>query len=206
MRRIALWGLGVVLILAAYADTASFSQQIPGNDRIVQALNRLTFGARPGDVEQVKAIGLKKWIDLQLHPDRIPENPLLLEKLKPFDTLTMSGKELVRNYPTKGIVKQMVAGQIPFPSDPDRRLLIRKIVQRDEAKLGDDATPPADAPNMQGLSALLTPEETRSLRTGTPKERLGALEVMPRDKQVSASGAQTETSPSTMYCHNESLG
>jgi hypothetical protein len=77
MRRKAYWGLGVVLILAAYADTASFTKQISGDDRILQALNRLTFGPRPGDAEQVKAMGLKKWIDLQLHPDRIPENPVL---------------------------------------------------------------------------------------------------------------------------------
>jgi hypothetical protein len=134
MRRKAYWGLGIVLILAAYAETASFSKQISGDDRIQQALNRLTFGARPGDVEQVKAMGLKKWIDLQLHPDRIPENPVLLEKLKTFDTLTMSSKDLVRNYPAPQIVKQMVAGQIPFPSDPDRRMLIQKA---GEARRGE---------------------------------------------------------------------
>ena len=109
-RSIAYWGVGVVAILAAYADTASFSKQISGDDRIRQALSRLTFGARPGDVEQVKAVGLKKWIDLQLHPDRIAENPVLLEKLKPFDTLNMSSKDLVRNYPAPQIVRQMVAG------------------------------------------------------------------------------------------------
>jgi len=182
MRRKAYWGLGIVVILAAYAETASFSKQIPGDDRIQQALNRLTFGARPGDVQQVKAMGLKKWIDLQLHPDRIPENPVLLEKLKTFDTLTMSSKELVRNYPAPQIVKQMVAGQIPFPSDPDRRMLIQKLVKRDEAKQGD-ATPPPEAPVVEKLAQLLSPEEIRSLRTGTPQERLAALTALPHDKQ-----------------------
>ena len=98
MRRKALWGLGILLVLAACpeiavyaektADTANFSKQISRDDRILQALNRLTFGARPGDAAQVKAMGLKKWIDQQLHPQRIAENPVLLEKLKPFDTLT----------------------------------------------------------------------------------------------------------------------
>jgi uncharacterized protein (DUF1800 family) len=188
MRRKAYWGLGIVLILAAYADTASFSRQISADGRILQAINRLTFGARPGDVEQVKAIGLKKWIDLQLHPDRIPENPLLLEKLKPLDTLSMSGNELVRNYPAPQIVRQMAEGKIPFPSDPDRRLLIQKMVKRDEAKQGD-VPPPPDAPNQQVLAALLTPGEIRSLRTGTPQERLAALEAMPHDKQDEVIGA-----------------
>ena len=189
MRRKAYWGLGIALILAAYADTASFSRQISDDDRIRQALNRLTFGPRPGDLEQVKAIGLKKWIGLQLHPERIPENPVLVEKLKPLDSLTMSSKELVRNYPAPGIVKQMVAGKVPFPSDPDRRLLIQKMVKKDEAKQGDAAAAPPDAPVREKLAELLTPDEIRSLRTGTPQERLAALEALPHDKQDEAIGA-----------------
>jgi uncharacterized protein (DUF1800 family) len=188
MRRKAFGGLGVVLIVAAYADTAGFSKQISMEDRILHALNRLTFGARPGDAAQVKAVGLKKWIDLQLHPERIPENATLLEKLKPFDSLTMSGEELVRNYPAPQIVRQMAAGQIPFPTDPDRRLLIRKLVKRAETKQGDGAAP-ADAPTPQALTAILTPQEIRSLRTGTPQDRLAALEAMPHDKQDDVIGA-----------------
>jgi uncharacterized protein (DUF1800 family) len=82
-----------------------FFKQIPKDQRIPQALNRLTFGPRPGDARQVKAIGLKKWIDLQLHPERIPENPLLDAKLKTLDTLNMSGSEMVR----KGMVGKLVA-------------------------------------------------------------------------------------------------
>ncbi len=35
---------------------------------VAHALNRLTFGARPGDVERVQQIGLAAWIDQQLHP------------------------------------------------------------------------------------------------------------------------------------------
>jgi uncharacterized protein (DUF1800 family) len=181
--------MGIVVIVAAYADTASFSKQIPADDRIRQTLNRLTFGQRPGDFEHVKAMGLKKWIDQQLHPDRIPENPVLVEKLKPLDSLTMSSKEMVRNYPAPGIVKQMVAGQVPFPSDPDRRLLIQKIVKRDEAKQGGAGALPPDAPEQQRLAEILSPDEIRSLRTGTPQERLAALEALPHQKQDDVIGA-----------------
>jgi uncharacterized protein (DUF1800 family) len=41
---------------------------------IPHVLNRLTFGARPGDVERVGAIGLAAWIDQQLHPARIDDH------------------------------------------------------------------------------------------------------------------------------------
>ncbi len=41
---------------------------------ITHALNRLTFGARPGDVDRVRAMGLAAWIDQQLHPGRIDDH------------------------------------------------------------------------------------------------------------------------------------
>src|ERR1700728_5474940 len=33
--------------------------------RAAHALNRLTFGPRPGDVQQVMAMGVDRWIDLE---------------------------------------------------------------------------------------------------------------------------------------------
>jgi hypothetical protein len=36
-----------------------------GDDQVLHALNRLTFGPRPGDVERVKAMGLQKWIAVE---------------------------------------------------------------------------------------------------------------------------------------------
>jgi uncharacterized protein (DUF1800 family) len=42
-------------------------------ERAEHALNRLSFGARPGDVERVARIGVDRWIDEQLHPERIDD-------------------------------------------------------------------------------------------------------------------------------------
>src|SRR5215471_17707482 len=81
---------GLAFSLAAYAEKDLFQQQIPEGERIEHALNRLTFGPKPGDVERVERIGLKKWIDQQLHADRIPENPMLSERLKTFDSLAIT--------------------------------------------------------------------------------------------------------------------
>jgi uncharacterized protein (DUF1800 family) len=41
---------------------------------IAHALNRLTFGARPGDVDRVRAMGLTTWLDQQLHPSRVDDH------------------------------------------------------------------------------------------------------------------------------------
>src|SRR6267378_7186823 len=49
-------------------------RELPADQQIIQALSRLTFGAKPGDVLKVRAIGLDDWIDQQLHPDKIDDS------------------------------------------------------------------------------------------------------------------------------------
>src|SRR5215475_9541979 len=70
-------------------DTAVGEQK-----RAVHALNRLTFGPRPGDVQKVMAMGVDRWIDLQLHPEKISDDALQT-RLAPLRTLRMNSKELV---------------------------------------------------------------------------------------------------------------
>ena len=173
------------------AEARQFQKQLAGDQKILQALNRLTYGPRPGDVREVQSMGLKKWIERQLHPDDTPENPVLIEKLKTLDTLEMSGSELVRNYPTPEMVRQMVNGQLPFPTDPDRKLMLTKLMEKYEqrqAKGGDAAT----APNMakgKGLSEVLSAQQVRSMRQGTAQQRLAAFQAIPKEKQDEAIGA-----------------
>jgi uncharacterized protein (DUF1800 family) len=187
MRKRALLGLGSVFLVAASAyagkdagQARQFFKRIPKNRRIVQALNRLTFGPRSGDVERVRAMGLGKWIDLELHPGRMLENPVLEDKLKTLDTLAMTSDQLVRSYPPLQIARQMVAGQVPFPSDPDHRLMVQKLVVRYEKRQGQ-ANP--NEPGPQEISSLLTPDEIHSLRMGTPQQRLAAFQSLPKDRQ-----------------------
>ncbi len=85
-----------------------FDQRLTQEQQIEQALNRLTFGARPGDVQEVRRLGVAKWIELQLHPERIPENPALEAKLKPLETLRMDLPEIVKQYtpPAQAVMMQ----------------------------------------------------------------------------------------------------
>src|SRR5882724_1256760 len=43
------------------------------DEAIAHALDRLGYGARPGDIERVKRTGLEAWITRQLHPESIPD-------------------------------------------------------------------------------------------------------------------------------------
>jgi uncharacterized protein (DUF1800 family) len=90
---------------------------------------------------------------------------------------------MVRNYPTPQIVKQMVAGQMPFPADPDRRMMIEKLVAKAERKQGQGDQADPNAPQAQALADVLPREQIRTLRTGTPEQRLAAFQALPQDKQ-----------------------
>ncbi len=73
-------------------------QDLTEDEAILQALNRLGFGPRPGDVERVKEMGLQKWIDQQLRPDSINDSALEA-RLDHFPTLKMSSSKLVYEFP-----------------------------------------------------------------------------------------------------------
>ena len=73
-------------------------QGLTDDEAILQALNRLGFGPKPGDLERVKAMGLQKWIDQQLHPESISDTALDA-RLDRFPTLKMSSTKLLDEFP-----------------------------------------------------------------------------------------------------------
>ena len=78
-------------ILPADQESPQFIRPITGDQAILHALDRLTFGPRPGDVEMVKEMGLRQWIDLQLHPERIPQDPELAEQIQSLGQASAPG-------------------------------------------------------------------------------------------------------------------
>jgi uncharacterized protein (DUF1800 family) len=114
-------------------DAAAAQTQMGAQKRAVHALNRLTFGPRPGDVEQVTRIGVDKWIELQLHPDKI-DNAALDGRLDPFRTLRMGTKEIVENFPPEQVIKQIADGKASLPRDPTQRAVYEAQLQRYENK------------------------------------------------------------------------
>jgi len=113
----------------AAGETTSMDAQ----KRAVHALNRLTFGPRPGDVERVKQTGVDKWIELQLHPDKIDDSTLD-RKLDPFRTLRMRTREIVENFPPDQLIKQIADGKAALPQDPTKRAVYEAQLQHYEDK------------------------------------------------------------------------
>jgi uncharacterized protein (DUF1800 family) len=71
------------------------------DQQVQQVLNRLAFGARPGDVARVRAMGVDRWIALQLAPDRLDDQAT--------DTVLASYELLGR--PTRDFVTMYEEGQ-----------------------------------------------------------------------------------------------
>jgi len=124
--------------------------------RALHALQRLTFGPRPGDVERVAAMGVDKWIDLQLHPAKIDDSAVEA-RLSGFRTLRMDTREIIENFPPQQLIKAVADGRKPLPSDPVKRAVyqaqIEKLEEKRERK--QDAAQPAatNAPSANGSTA-----------------------------------------------------
>ena len=74
------------------------------DQRVAHVLSRLTFGARPGDFERVKAMGVEAFINQQLDPDAL-DNSALIARLKRLPTLGMATPVIIEQYtPPKPIV------------------------------------------------------------------------------------------------------
>ena len=101
--------------------------------RAVQALNRLTFGPRPGDVQQVMAMGVERWIDLQLHPEKISDSAVE-SRLAALRTLHMSSKELAEQFPDNQMIRQVMDGKRGMPSDAAKRAVYQVQIARLQEK------------------------------------------------------------------------
>lgn len=81
------------------------------DQKIIHVLNRLGFGARPGDVEKVRAIGVQKYIEQQLNPSSI-DDAKLESKVKPLDIFNMSTAGIFETYPNPaGLLRQLEGGR-----------------------------------------------------------------------------------------------
>ena len=124
--------------------------------RAVHALDRLTFGPRPGDVDNVSNMGVDKWIDLQLHPERI-DNSAMQARLAQYRTLQMSTREMIVDFPPNMLLKAAMEGKVVIPNDPDRRAIymagIARLQTQQEEKQNAAAAPAPTANN----SAMLKP-------------------------------------------------
>ena len=166
--------------------------------RAIHALNRLTFGPRPGDVDLVLAKGVDAWIEDQLHPESIDDSALD-KRLGPYASTRMNPKQLSQTFPSDAVIRQVMAGKRQIPDDPVAKLVYSVNVARIEQQEAANATAAkagANA-NAKAMNATGTPtapatspaqDQAREIAEkllALPKDqRLAAIEAMPPEQLV----------------------
>jgi uncharacterized protein (DUF1800 family) len=162
-----------------------------GQKRAVHALNRLTFGPRPGDVQRVMAIGVDAWIDQQLHPSKINDDALE-SRLVPFRTLRMSPREVAEDFPDGALVKQVMDGKRAMPSDAARRAVYQVQIARQEAKQEEKRGQKAEvAGNFAGTAPEGVEPKTAGLASPTSGASMSSTNASSASMSASASSSAT---------------
>jgi uncharacterized protein (DUF1800 family) len=163
-------------------EERQFQIKLSKSEQIQHALDRLTFGPRPGDFEKLRRMGVKKWVDQQLHPERIAENPALETKLAPLASLRMTQEEAVRHYPPPQLIAAVATGRQPPPDDPVARLAVERLVRKYRARkgaTGNAAQTTDDLDPVKRLDEVLTAEQLQILARGAPDQKRALLASLP---------------------------
>jgi uncharacterized protein (DUF1800 family) len=151
------------------------------DEKIVHVLNRLGFGPRPGDVQKVKAMGLQKYIDLQLNPERIPDTAVE-QKLAAYPLIQLPGDRLAQMYnDLLGATQQ---------AQMVRKRLVRTAPQTSEKTEGT-APAPAD-PNDPVAAEKAQKAKREALANADPEERRQAMEAQRSLRQASQPVAEAQ--------------
>lgn len=144
---------GIVVFLLIYtmfvssvvfgAARVPAGKSLTDEQKILHVLNRLGFGARPGDVEKVKKIGIEKYIDQQLNPASIDDS-VAESKVKGLDVFNMSTADVFAKYPNPGALLRQLEGG--------------RQAQANQKAKSDDKMPAAADPN------ALTEDQQRERR------------------------------------------
>jgi len=208
---------GSASLLLAKSKAKKSEAQIDDSKRALHALNRLTFGPRPGDVEKVNAMGVDKWIDQQLSPEQINDSALEA-RLEPFRTLHMDTHTMVQNFPPPQVIKAVADGRLKMPSDPNERAVYQARIEayknRAEKKAQGDVKPGAagddiaDAANGERMdmspeakerrlerqqSRIYAEAEADTLLKKSPPDRFSTIMKMsPEDRRVTVQALRPE--------------
>jgi uncharacterized protein (DUF1800 family) len=118
------------ILALAGASGASLPPPSAADDaRIVHALQRLSYGVRPGDVDAVRRVGLPAWLDSQLHPERLRDTALEA-RLAGLRTVGLDTAELRKGYEVPASVKKEYKERLgENPSEADEKRLKRELVR-----------------------------------------------------------------------------
>lgn len=81
------------------------SAPLTQEQKVVHFLNRTSFGPTREEIQKVNRLGIRAYMDEQLHPEGVPD-ALVEEKLAGLKTMWLSSRELIELYPPPKVDRQ----------------------------------------------------------------------------------------------------
>ena len=158
-------------------------------ERVLHALNRFTFGPRPGDVEAVEKIGLQKWFLGQLQAETIDDSAFE-QRMQEYPALRLSQDELMKRFPSQQMFRMVERKDAPIPHDRVEHALFedaRYEYDQKQKELKEQAlsgTKPGQAgqPNQQQNQPQAMAVQSAAMNSATPQT----------DEQVKAAEARRQ--------------
>jgi uncharacterized protein (DUF1800 family) len=168
------------------AKAAALTPLTP-RERVVQLLDRFTFGPRPGEVDRVLAQGSDKWLAAQLDPDAVKDDRLS-KRLADYPTLAMTPDQVLKVFPDRGQIAAVAQGKVPYPGDPLTNSVYEVQVYKlhkeeaerkaSEAAIAAHQTPPEKTDEEK--AAAHQQDQATAARIA------GELLALPKDKRMAA--------------------
>lgn len=103
----------LIVPLCAFVAYALFSLQhnsLAAEAEAIHLVNRLSFGATPGQIKQVRSQGIEQYVQTQLHPEKITETKQFERQLQQWQRLQLNTAELYQEYvPTRGKKREQLS-------------------------------------------------------------------------------------------------
>ncbi len=145
-------GVGAQEMSGARLPVERHAKPLTEQEKVLQALNRFTFGPRPGDVAGVERMGLQRWFELQLHPERIDDSGFAAE-MGQFPAMGLPEEQLKERFPSGQMIRQMGGRGESVPGDPVEGAIYRDAEAVYQMKVADKAVNGTAASGAQGVVA-----------------------------------------------------
>ena len=173
------------------------SGQLQGDERILQALSRFTFGPRPGDLEAVRKMGLDSWFEEQLRPANMDETDLNAQ-LANFPAMQWRLQDLFYRLPSNPIIRQAAQGKVNFPASGTLHAVYENQIYRIEARRQEQAAKSAQAATPQP-----GPADGAVNRTTKSAENDVAVANPPQMEPAAAAPVAAGTTPATAMSYGQ---
>ena len=150
-------GLSALALVFMGAAPQQPGQPSAERAKTVHLLQRTTFGVRPADIEAVTKLGRSKWLDQQLHPEKI-DDKALAQRLEKFPTLAADMSEMVQRFQQAQQERRQFARQNPE---------MQNMSEERRQQMTDSAR--------RAMVANLTPEQRQAMQRQNPQQILAEL-------------------------------